>query len=156
MTAARQMSISNAMVRERSLRRGWTTGACATAAAKSAFGALLTGTFEDPVTVTLPRGDRVQFVLAHHALAPGAVLTSMVKRVDVAAYETLKDAMEGKFTAGVVTLGLAEGGVGWALDGHNAKLIRPEVRAAVEKAKADIVAGRTAVHDYVKDRRCPL
>ena len=94
--------------------------------------------------------------LNQNGLAPGSVLTSMVKRVDVAAYETLKDAMEGRFTAGVVTLGLAEGGVDWALDAHNAKLIRPEVRVAVEKAKADIVAGRIAVHDYVKDRRCPL
>ena len=79
MTAARQMSISNAMVRERSLRRGWTTGACATAAAKSAFGALLTGSFEDPVTITLPRGDRVQFVLARHETAPGAATAAVVK-----------------------------------------------------------------------------
>ncbi len=94
--------------------------------------------------------------LNQNGLAPGTVLTSMVKRVDVAAYETLKDAMAGRFTAGVVTLGLAEGGVGWALDAHNAKLVPPEVRAAVEQAKADIVAGRIAVHDYVKDRRCPL
>ena len=94
--------------------------------------------------------------LNQNGLAPGTVLTSMVKRVDVAAYETLKDAMAGKFTAGVVTLGLAEGGVDWALDEHNAKLIAPRVRAAVEKARADIVAGRIVVHDYVKDRRCPL
>ncbi len=94
--------------------------------------------------------------LNQNGLAPGTVLTSMVKRVDVAAYDTLKDAMAGKFTAGVVTLGLAEGGVDWALDAHNAKLISPQVRAAVEKAKADIVAGRIVVHDYVKDRRCPL
>ena len=94
--------------------------------------------------------------LNQNGLAPGTVLTSMVKRVDVAAYETLKDAMAGKFTAGVVTLGLAEGGVDWALDEHNAKLISPQVRAAVEKARADIVAGRIVVHDYVKDRRCPL
>ena len=94
--------------------------------------------------------------LNQNGLAPGTVLTSMVKRVDVAAYETLKDAMAGKFTAGVVTLGLAEGGVGWALDAHNAKLIPSEVRAAVEQAKADIVAGRIVVHDYVTDRRCPL
>ena len=94
--------------------------------------------------------------LNQNGLAPGTVLTSMVKRVDVAAYETLKDAMAGRFTAGVVTLGLAEGGVDWALDEHNDKLISPAVRAAVEKAKTGIVAGRIVVHDYVKDRRCPL
>ena len=46
------------------LRRGWTTGACATAAAKAAYTALLTGEFPDPVEVTLPRGERVSFALA--------------------------------------------------------------------------------------------
>ncbi|HEY7245614.1 MAG TPA: cobalt-precorrin-5B (C(1))-methyltransferase [Xanthobacteraceae bacterium] len=46
------------------LRRGWTTGACATAAAKAAYAALLTGEFPDPVEVSLPRGERVAFALA--------------------------------------------------------------------------------------------
>src|SRR5260370_26873459 len=49
---------------DRPLRRGWTTGACATAAAKAAYAALLTGEFPDPVAVTLPRGMRVSFALA--------------------------------------------------------------------------------------------
>ena len=93
--------------------------------------------------------------LNQNGIAPGTVLTSMVKRVDVAAYETLKDAMRGRFSPGVVTLGLAEGGVDWALDEHNRTLIAPAVRKAVEEARAGIVAGRIAVHDYVTDRRCP-
>ena len=91
-----------------------------------------------------------------NGLAPGRVLTSMLKRVDVAAYQTLKDAMEGKFTAGVVALGLAEGGVDWAQDEHNAALVSGEVRAAVERAKADIIAGRITVHDYGSDSNCPF
>ena len=91
-----------------------------------------------------------------NGLAPGQVLTSMLKRVDVAAYQTLKDAMDGKFTAGVVTLGLAEGGVDWAQDEHNADLVSGEVRAAVERAKADIIAGRISVHNYVRDSKCPF
>jgi cobalt-precorrin-5B (C1)-methyltransferase len=49
------------------LRRGWTTGACATAAARSATAALLAGAFEDPVTITLPGGQRPSFALAHEA-----------------------------------------------------------------------------------------
>jgi cobalt-precorrin-5B (C1)-methyltransferase len=49
---------------DRPLRRGWTTGACATAAAKAAYVALLTGEFPDPVEVTLPRGQRTSFTLA--------------------------------------------------------------------------------------------
>jgi cobalt-precorrin-5B (C1)-methyltransferase len=46
------------------LRRGWTTGACATAAAKAAYTALITGDFPDPVEVALPGGERVAFALA--------------------------------------------------------------------------------------------
>ncbi len=91
-----------------------------------------------------------------NGLAPGHVLTSMLKRVDVAAYQTLKDAMDGKFTAGVVTLGLAEGGVDWAQDEHNADLVSRGVRAAIERAKADIIAGRITVHNYVRDSKCPF
>jgi cobalt-precorrin-5B (C1)-methyltransferase len=49
---------------DRPLRRGWTTGTCATAAAKAAYTALLTGAFPDPVEVTLPRGERPSFALA--------------------------------------------------------------------------------------------
>jgi cobalt-precorrin-5B (C1)-methyltransferase len=49
---------------DRPLRRGWTTGTCATAAAKAAFGALVTGEFVDPISVTLPRGERPAFALA--------------------------------------------------------------------------------------------
>ena len=91
-----------------------------------------------------------------NGLAPGSVLTSMLKRVDVAAYQTLKDAMDGNFTAGVVSLGLAEDGVDWAQDENNASLVSPEVKAAVEKAKADIIAGTIKVHDYEADSTCPF
>jgi basic membrane protein A len=91
-----------------------------------------------------------------NGLAPGSVLTSMLKRVDVAAYQTLKDAMDGNFTAGVVSLGLAEDGVDWAQDEHNAALVSAGVKAAVEKAKADIIAGTIQVHDYEADSTCPF
>ena len=60
---------------DRPLRRGWTTGTCATAAAKAAYTALLTGAFPDPVEVSLPRGGRVSFSLAltrADAAAPSA------------------------------------------------------------------------------------
>jgi cobalt-precorrin-5B (C1)-methyltransferase len=51
-------------MKEPSLRRGWTTGACAAAAAKAAYSALLTGEFPDPVEVSLPKGQRPSFALA--------------------------------------------------------------------------------------------
>ena len=91
-----------------------------------------------------------------NGIAPGSVLTSMLKRVDVAAYDTLKDAMEGNFEAGIVTLGLAEGGIDWAQDENNAEIVSDEVRAAVEQAKADIISGKIEVHNYDTDQSCPF
>lgn len=61
------------------LRRGWTTGACAAAATKSALTALFTGRFEDPVTITLPGGQTPSFVLAHEALGDGWAKAGIVK-----------------------------------------------------------------------------
>ncbi len=63
----------------RPLRRGWTTGACATAAAKAAYAALLTAEFPDPVEITLPRGQRPSFALATTRLADGAATAGVVK-----------------------------------------------------------------------------
>jgi cobalt-precorrin-5B (C1)-methyltransferase len=62
--AVRGIKGSSMERQERPLRRGWTTGTCAAAAAKAAFAALVTGEFPDPVEVTLPRGERPSFALA--------------------------------------------------------------------------------------------
>jgi len=64
---------------DRPLRRGWTTGACATAAAKAAYAALLTGEFPDPVAVTLPRGERVSFALALTRRDAGCASAGVIK-----------------------------------------------------------------------------
>jgi cobalt-precorrin-5B (C1)-methyltransferase len=64
---------------DRPLRRGWTTGACATAAAKSALAALRGGAFEDPVTIALPGGQTPSFVLAHEARGGGWAEAGIVK-----------------------------------------------------------------------------
>jgi cobalt-precorrin-5B (C1)-methyltransferase len=61
------------------LRRGWTTGACATAAATAAYQALLTGGFPDPVEVSLPGGQRPAFALAVERLAPGEATAGVIK-----------------------------------------------------------------------------
>tara|TARA_R110000787_G_scaffold137458_6_gene250270 strand:- start:1826 stop:2821 length:996 start_codon:yes stop_codon:yes gene_type:complete len=89
-------------------------------------------------------------------LQPGTMLTSMLKRVDVAAYETFKSAMDGTFEPGIKVLGLADNGVGWALDEHNEKLISADMKAAVEKASAAIIAGDLKVHDYMADNKCSM
>jgi cobalt-precorrin-5B (C1)-methyltransferase len=64
---------------EGALRRGWTTGACATAATRAAATALLTGAFPDPVTITLPKGERPAFALAREARGPGYAMAGIVK-----------------------------------------------------------------------------
>ena len=64
---------------EPALRRGWTTGACATAATKAAYAALLTGAFPDPVGIVLPGGERPQFALAEARLEDGAATAGIVK-----------------------------------------------------------------------------
>ena len=61
------------------LRRGWTTGACATAAAKAAYEALLTARFPDPVAVRLPRGLRATFDLAETRLSDGSAYAAVIK-----------------------------------------------------------------------------
>ena len=90
-----------------------------------------------------------------NGLAPGSVLTSMLKRVDVAAYETFMDAKNDAFTSGVQILGVAEGGVDWALDENNKSLITADIKAAIDSARADILSGKVKVHDYLTDSNCP-
>ena len=90
-----------------------------------------------------------------NGIAPGSVLTSMLKRVDVAAYETFTDAKNGSFSSGIKVLGIAEGGVDWAQDENNASLITADIKSAVEQARADILSGKVTVHNYESDSNCP-
>ena len=92
-------------------------------------------------------------------LHPGSVLTSMQKRVDNAVYESFmdgKNGVTGAEWAGVKVRGLAEEGVGWALDDNNKSLITPEMQAAVDEARAKIISGELKVHDYMADSACPV
>ncbi len=82
-------------------------------------------------------------------LQPGTMLTSMLKRVDVAVYNA---AMAHK--PGLTVLGLKEGGVDYAMDTHNAKLVSADMKAKVEAAKADIISGKIKVADYMADNAC--
>lgn len=88
-------------------------------------------------------------------LQPGSVLTSMLKRVDIAAHETFSSAKDGTWKPGIQVLGVKEGGIDWALDDNNKDLITAEMKAAVDKAKADIISGAVSVHDYTSDNACP-
>jgi basic membrane protein A len=87
-------------------------------------------------------------------LQPGTMLTSMVKRVGEAAYKSYASANDGTWTAGVSVMGLAEGGVDWALDEHNRALVTADMETKVNALKASIIAGDIAVHDYMSDNTC--
>ena len=87
-------------------------------------------------------------------LQPGTMLTSMVKRVGVAAYKSYADAKDDTWSAGVTAMGLAEGGVDWALDEHNRSLVTADMETKVNAIKASIIAGDIAVHDYMSDNTC--
>ena len=80
-----------------------------------------------------------------YAEAPGRILTSMVKGIDVAVFEMIKRVREHTFKGGIYTFGLPENGVGYVYDEHNRALIPDSVRARVEQLKADIIAGKITV-----------
>ncbi len=78
---------------------------------------------------------------------PGHVLTSMVKRVDNAVYTIIGDMVNGRFKGGIHVYGLPDGGIGYAMDQYNEKLVPKDVIAEVEAAKAKIIAGQITVTD---------
>jgi basic membrane protein A len=82
-------------------------------------------------------------------LHPGTMLTSMIKRVDVAVYDAFASAKNGTWKGGIKVLGLAEEGVGWALDKHNRSLVSSDMEAKLEQARKDIIAGKIKVTDYM-------
>ncbi|MBI4921192.1 MAG: BMP family ABC transporter substrate-binding protein [Devosia nanyangense] len=89
-------------------------------------------------------------------LQPGSVLTSMVKRVDVAVENAFKDGTAGgTWTSGIQAMGLANQGIDYALDEYNAPLITDDIKAKVDDLKAKIIAGEIVVHDYSSDNSCP-
>ncbi|HEY3352674.1 MAG TPA: BMP family ABC transporter substrate-binding protein [Polyangia bacterium] len=77
--------------------------------------------------------------------APGRIFTSMIKRVDVSVFDTVKAVIDGTFQGGVRTFGLAEGGIDYVFDEHNRDLVGPAARARAEALRAEIVAGRLGV-----------
>ena len=87
-------------------------------------------------------------------LHPGQVLTSMLKRVDNAVYDVFKNGVDG-FQPGVMTMGLDNDGVGYALDEYNASLISDEMKAAVDEARQKIIDGEINVVAYYENDSCP-
>jgi basic membrane protein A len=84
-----------------------------------------------------------------NGLHPGHMLTSLLKRTDVAVEQAFRGVQPG-----ITALGLKEGGLDLAFDEHNAKLVSAAMRQKVDAATADIVAGRIAVIDYTVNKTC--
>lgn len=81
---------------------------------------------------------------------PGLVLTSMLKRVDVAVYRAILDAKAGKFSGGTVRFGLQNEGIDYAVDQYNDKILTPEMRTKLSSLKTEIIKGKIRVPDYYK------
>jgi cobalt-precorrin-5B (C1)-methyltransferase len=137
---------------ERPLRRGWTTGTCAAAAAKAAYAALLTGEFPDPVEVTLPRGERPSFALATTRQDPGSATAGVVKDAG-----DDPDVTHGALICATVRMGAPGSGVSFrAGEGVGTvtraglpvapgePAINPVPRRMIGDAIAEVAAGRAA------------
>ena len=84
---------------------------------------------------------------------PGFVLTSMLKRVDVAVFDTIKEAKEGHFVSGTKRFGLKNKGVDYAMDQYNQTLMDKVLVTKIEDLKKQIINGRIEVPDYYKSSK---
>jgi cobalt-precorrin-5B (C1)-methyltransferase len=140
---------------DRPLRRGWTTGACATAAAKAAYAALLTGEFPDPVAITLPRGERVAFALALTRRDAAGASAGVVKDAGDDPDVTHGALIVASVRAGAPGSGVtfrAGAGVGTVTRaglaiGPGEPAINPVPRRMIRDAIAEVAAGAKAAGD---------
>src|SRR5207253_10327038 len=97
------------------------------------------------------QGRATHFVIGvdsnQNGVKPGFVLTSMVKRVDNAVYDIIRDVVRGNFKGGFHVFGLESDGVGYVVDQYNKDLVSPEAIQAAEEAKKKIIAGQIKVTD---------
>ncbi len=89
-------------------------------------------------------------------LYPGTMLTSMVKKVGVAAYGSWEESKRGTWRAGVKSLGLAENGVDWQLDIFNRALVSLKEEKRINAIREDIISGKIKVVDYLDNNQCPV
>jgi basic membrane protein A len=83
---------------------------------------------------------------------PGRIVTSMIKRVDAAVVDTCEAVSKNQFVGGVKRFGLANGGVDFALDQNNEKLLTPAMVQKINDVKKGIITGKIQVPDYYKKK----
>ena len=89
-------------------------------------------------------------------LHPGTMLTSMVKKVGVAAFGAWEESRQGVWKAGVKSLGLAENGVDWQLDIFNRNVVSLKDEKKINEIRADIISGEIKVVDFLDNNQCPV
>jgi basic membrane protein A len=87
---------------------------------------------------------------------PGTMLTSMVKRVDGAIYDSFMQMKNGTWKPGVTYKGLKEGGVDWVVDKDNRKIVSSDMEKRVNEARSNIISGKIKVVDYRAKSSCPI
>lgn len=109
------------------------------------------GAFDAVEQAGTRNGRATHFVIGvdsnQNGVKPGFVLTSMIKRVDNAVYDIVKDVVDGQFKGGFHVFGLESDGVGYVVDDYNRSLVTPDTIAAAEEAKKKIIAGEIKVTD---------
>jgi basic membrane protein A len=109
------------------------------------------GAFDAVEQAGTANGRATHFVIGvdsnQNGVKPGFVLTSMVKRVDNAVYDIVKEVVDGRFNGGFHVYGLESDGVGYVVDDYNRTLVSPDAIAAAEEAKKKIIAGEIKVTD---------
>jgi len=109
------------------------------------------GAFDAVEQAGTQNGRATHFVIGvdsnQNGVKPGFVLTSMVKRVDNAVYDIVKEVVDGRFKGGFHVYGLDSDGVGYVVDDYNRNLVSPEAIAAAEAAKKKIIDGEIKVTD---------
>jgi cobalt-precorrin-5B (C1)-methyltransferase len=137
------------------LKRGWTTGACATAATQAAYGALLTGEFADPVTIELPKGQLPAFALAREELGSDYAMAAVVKDAG-----DDPDVTHGALVAATVRRGPAGSGIVFragegvgivARPGLPLDVGEPAINPAPRKMMREAVSKLAVTHDDARD-----
>lgn len=86
-------------------------------------------------------------------IKPGRILTSMLKRVDVAVFKSIELVSQGKFEGGVIRYGLGDQGIDYAVDQYNDKILTQAMRVRLDSTKKQILAGKIKVPDYYQQRK---
>ena len=109
------------------------------------------GAFDAVEQAGTVNGRATHFVIGvdsnQNGVKPGFVLTSMVKRVDNAVYDIVKEVVEGRFRGGFHVYGLESDGVGYVIDDYNRTIVSSDAIAAAEEARKKIIAGDIKVTD---------